>query len=125
VASTARLAHYAIHPKRGAAATEATGILPGFRGVSAHDGWAPNWTHTTCRHALCNIHHLRELTFLEEQYQQTWAKDLKLLLLEMKCAVVPLKMIQVSESPASNVSKIIRPLPVPTAVSTWPSRPTV
>lgn len=27
-------------------------------------------THTTCRHALCNIHHLRELTFLEEQYKQ-------------------------------------------------------
>jgi transposase len=33
-----------------------------------------------------NIHHLRELTFLEEQYQQTWAKDLKDLLREMKVA---------------------------------------
>jgi transposase len=75
VASTARLTHYAIHPKRGTAATEAIGILPGFTGVSVHDGWAPYRLNTSCRHALCNIHHLRELTFLEA------------LLLEMKVAV--------------------------------------
>ena len=54
--------------------------------MSVHDGWTPYRTNTTCRHALCNIHHLRELTFLEEQYQQAWAKDLKALLLEMKAA---------------------------------------
>jgi transposase len=40
----------------------------------------PNWKRW-------NIHHLRELTFLEEAYQQTWAKDLKALLLEMKQTV--------------------------------------
>src|SRR6476646_8789404 len=43
--------------------------------------------YTACCHALCNIHHLRELTFLEEHYQQMWAKDLKALLREMKAAV--------------------------------------
>jgi transposase len=87
VASTKRLTHYAIHAKRGRAATDAIGILPAYAGVSVHDGWTPYRTHTRCRHALCNIHHLRELTFLEEAYQQTWAKDLKALLLEMKAAV--------------------------------------
>ncbi len=51
-----------------------------------HDGWAPYRANTTCRHALCNIHHLRDLTFLEEQYQQGWATDLKALLLQMKGA---------------------------------------
>ncbi|MGH2487312.1 MAG: IS66 family transposase, partial [Ktedonobacterales bacterium] len=86
VAGTARLTHYAIHPKRGSAATDAIGILPTYSGVSVHDGWKPYQANTACRHALCNIHHLRELTFVEEQYQQAWAKDLKGLLREMKAA---------------------------------------
>lgn len=87
VASTPRLTHYAVHAKRGSEAAEAIGILPDFTGVSVHDGWAAYRAYSGCRHALCNIHHLRELTFLEEQYQQTWARDLKALLLDMKAAV--------------------------------------
>jgi transposase len=87
VASTKWLTHYAIHSKRGSEATEAIGILPGYHGVSVHDGWKPYWRYTQCRHALCNIHHLRELTFLEEEYHQAWAKDLKTHLLKMKTAV--------------------------------------
>jgi transposase len=88
VACTDRLTHYAIHPKRGREATDAIGILPAYRGVSVHDGWKPYRaaTHTACRHALCNVHHLRELTFLEEQYEQPWAKHLKDLLREMQAA---------------------------------------
>ncbi len=84
VTSTSRLTHYAMHAKRGSEATTAIGILPDFTGVSVHDGWVGYRAHTTCRHALCTIHPLRELTFLQEQYQQTWAADLKALLLEMK-----------------------------------------
>jgi transposase len=87
VASTSRLTHYAIHAKRGREATDAIGILPNYQGVSVHDGWTPYQTYTRCRHALCNIHHLRELTFLEEQQHQSWATDLKALLLELKHAV--------------------------------------
>jgi len=87
VASTSRLTHYAIHAKRGSDATDAIGILPGYQGVSVHDGWKPYRRYTQCRHALCNIHHLRELTFLEEAYDQAWAKELKGALLEMKAAV--------------------------------------
>jgi transposase len=87
VASTPRLTHYAVHAKRGSQATEAIGILPAFTGGSMHDGWAGYRALTGCRHALCNIHHLRELTFLEEQYHQAWAKDFKELLLQMKVSV--------------------------------------
>ncbi len=86
VTSTARLTHYAVHAKRGAEATGAIGILPTYRGVNVHDGWAAYRANTACRHALCNIHHLRELTFLEEQCEQAWAKELKHLLLDMKVA---------------------------------------
>jgi transposase len=68
VTSTSRLTHYAIHAKRGRAALEAIGILPDFQGVSVYDGWSSYGVYTACRHALCNVHHLRELTFLKEQY---------------------------------------------------------
>lgn len=85
-ASTARLTHYAIHPQRGAAATDAIGILPAFAGTSVHDGWAP-YRQYACRHALCNAHHLRELAWVEEQQGQAWAAALATLLRTMKAAV--------------------------------------
>jgi Family of unknown function (DUF6444)/Transposase IS66 family len=68
VTSTSRLTHYAIHPTRGHEALDAIGILPAYHGVSVHDGWDSYALYTTCRQALCNVHHLRELTFLEEVY---------------------------------------------------------
>ena len=36
VASTHRLTHYAVHPKRGTPATTDIGILPAYTGVSVH-----------------------------------------------------------------------------------------
>lgn len=75
-----------VHAQRGSTAAAAIGILPTFRGVLVHDGWKPYRSYTACHHALCNIHHLRELTFLEERYQQGWAKNLKHLLCQMKAA---------------------------------------
>jgi transposase len=86
VTCTDRLTHYAIHAKRGCEATEAIGILPSYQGVSVHDGWKPYQAYTQCRHALCNVHHLRELTYLEEQFQQPWAAEMKTVLLDMKAA---------------------------------------
>jgi hypothetical protein len=36
---------------------DAIGILPRFRGVAVHDGWAPYDTYTDAIHALCNAHY--------------------------------------------------------------------
>jgi transposase len=62
-------------------------LLPHFRGELVHDGWSAYSSYTQCGHALCGAHLLRELTFLEEQYQQRWAAGMKTLLLKAKAAV--------------------------------------
>src|SRR2546421_64089 len=86
VHATEHLTHYAVHPQRGKAALDAIGILANFQGVSVHDGWQSYWQFL-CQHALCNVHHLRELTFLDEEQGQAWAAQMKALLLESKAAV--------------------------------------
>jgi transposase len=87
VTCTKDLTYYARHAARGAAALDAIGILPGYTGVSVHDGWTSYRHYTTCRHALCNAHHLRELTFVEEELHQAWAGQFKGLLREIHAAV--------------------------------------
>lgn len=87
VASTASLTFYAVEEKRGREAMDKIGLLPDFKGRAIHDGLPSYWQYKKCEHGLCNAHHLRELTFVEEQLTQPWAKNLKELLLEMKQAV--------------------------------------
>ena len=67
------------HKKRGTEAMDAIGILPTFNGTLCHDHWKPYYTYD-CIHALCNAHHIRELTRAWEQDDQHWAKRLKQLL---------------------------------------------
>ncbi len=87
VFSTSRLTHYARHTKRGKVAPDEIGILPRFQGRAVHDGWKSYFQYA-CAHALCNAHHLRELTFLEEQQGQAWAGTLGALLGRMQATVV-------------------------------------
>ena len=86
VCSTDQLTHYAAHPSRGRIALDAIGIAPKFRGTSVHDGLL-SYQSFSFTQAVCNVHHLRELTFLEEELKQVWARMMKDLLVEMKAEV--------------------------------------
>ncbi|MBW1858036.1 MAG: IS66 family transposase [Deltaproteobacteria bacterium] len=77
---------YYPHEKRGMEAINDMGVLPGFKGVLCHDHWKPYYK-LDCTHALCNAHHLRELTRAEEQDGQEWAKKLGDLLETINCKV--------------------------------------
>ena len=57
------------------------GILPKFKGIAVHDHWLPYFSYNQAIHALCNAHHLRELTFVHEEEKEEWAKEMKDLLI--------------------------------------------
>lgn len=86
-ASTEAWTYYGISPKRGGEAMEEMGILPRFSGIAVHDHWWPYFGFTGCTHALCNVHHLRELTYTAEVLRESWAQGMKDLLKEIHVKV--------------------------------------
>ena len=91
VAATGTAVHYTAHPRRGSAAMDAAGILPGFQGIAVHDHWKPYRVYTHCAHALCNAHHLRELNYCAELTGHWWPVELRRVLLDAKDAVADAK----------------------------------
>jgi transposase len=94
VASTETLTHYHVDRKRGQVGMQAGGILPKFHGNAVHDHWKPYLKFDQCQHSFCNAHHLRELQFITEQYQQSWADEmaqlLRKILAEVEATPVPM-----------------------------------
>jgi transposase len=107
VCSTDRLTHYAAHPSRGRKALDAIGIAPQFRGTSVHDGFR-SYQGYCFTHAWCNVHHLRELTFVEEELKQDWARKMKELLLSMKASVEQAKALGQHELDMLELARLLR-----------------
>jgi transposase len=82
VVSNPGLTFYGVHAKRGAEAMDEFGILPCCKNWLIHDHWKPYFTYQDCLHALCNEHHLRELKFLAEEHQESWAQEMSRFLLD-------------------------------------------
>jgi transposase len=103
VASTKFLSYYQVHQRRGQEAFDDIGILPLFNGTAIHDHWKSYFNYD-CFHGLCNAHHLRELLFISESYQQKWATQMSELLLEMLQAVDKAKLDQTLLSPVQRAT---------------------
>jgi transposase len=103
----AHVTHYAAHASRGRAALDAIGIAPKFRGTSVHDALKSYQSYTFTQ-AWCNVHHLRELTFVEEELKQAWARKMKALLLDMKAEVERAKALGQHELDALVLAGLLR-----------------
>lgn len=88
-ASTDRLTLYGVHDRRGEEGIDHLGVLRHFAGVAVHDGLSTYRKYEDVAHALCNVHHLRELLGAIERDPdtQTWAEEMDALLREIKAAV--------------------------------------
>lgn len=82
-ACDAEWSYFAVDKKRGSEAMDRIGILPEYTNLAIHDCWAPYGKYTKATHALCGAHILRELVYVEETFDQGWARELKSLLEEI------------------------------------------
>lgn len=106
--STHTLTYYAPHSKRGCQAMDDIAILPNFTGTAIHDGLPAYQRYPHSQHALCNVHHLRELNGLLENTPQNWLSHFKRLLLACKHLVAQARAAGLSALPPPKIEQIQR-----------------
>lgn len=82
-ACTPLFTYYTVHKNRGKKAMDEAGLLPVYKGTNMHDGWKA-YNGYTCKQALCNEHHHRELNAVIENDKQPWAQHMIDLLYAIK-----------------------------------------
>jgi len=86
VASSALYTLIDCHRRRGTLAMDDLGVIAKMNGIAVHDGWRSYRTYDVV-HALCNAHHIRELSGVGVGWTQGWANEMIDLLVEAKEAV--------------------------------------
>ncbi len=109
VASSPSLTHYAAAAHRGRTAIDEINVLPRYRSTCVHDGLLAYTYYDRCRHALCGVHLLRELTYFEEVSAETkaWAGPFKELLLGMKGEVEQVAARGGKRLPAERLAELV------------------
>lgn len=99
VACNAVWTYFFVHAKRGKKAhTDSTSILHSFQNWAIHDCLSTYFGYKECRHALCNPHLLRELTYQKEQ-GKLWATQIHDFILNLytqtQKGTIPVENIQI------------------------------
>ena len=97
-----------LHGNRGKKAIEDINIIPRYGGTIIHDCWASYFAYDHCDHGLCGSHLLRELVFITDANDYTWAKNIKKLLQETCAKVANRKRKKLNKSEYAKLQKRYR-----------------
>lgn len=108
LAATPTLTAYQVSRYRGRRGTDAMGVLPEFGGVAVHDMWSAYFQYDHARHAVCHVHHLRELKALFERTGQPWTRRLQGFLLATKRVVAQARQRGLTTLPLAKQAQVNR-----------------
>ena len=105
VASNPEYAYFKVTPGRSFEDIKSVGVFEGYTGRSIHDFLPAYLKFEGLEHGLCNAHHLRDLTAIEELTGQKWPRQMSKLLLEAK-EIVESRAAAGEEPEADEIAKI-------------------
>ena len=76
VGATETETYYYVDEKRGKEALDRMGLLSGYEGTAVHDCWSSYFQYEEASHGICNAHVLRELKYVKEEMEQSWAGEM-------------------------------------------------
>jgi transposase len=83
IISNKSISYFTHHLNRGRQAMDEIGLLALYKGTLIHDRFSSYFGYN-CEHSLCNAHLLRDLIYVEETFNASWARQIKELLLHAK-----------------------------------------